>query len=70
MQIRSFIDNIGQVLDQTSFRSFTLVVCLGLMLAMIVLMWIVVIFNWPVVGVTGLVAVVIGRVVWAGIRGR
>lgn len=70
MQIRSFIDNIGQVLDQTSFRSFTLVVCLGLIVAMIVLMWLVVTVRWPSVGITALLAVVVGRVVWAGIRGQ
>ena len=70
MRVQSFFDNISQVLEAATFRSFTLVVCLGLIVAMIILMWIAVIFKWPVVGVTGLVAVVVGRVVWAGIRGR
>lgn len=70
MQIQSFIDNISQVLDQPSFRAFTLVVCLGLIVAMIVLMWLVVTVRWPAVGITAMLSVVVGRVVWAGIRGR
>lgn len=70
MRVQSFIDNISQVLDQPSFRAFTLVVCLGLIVAMIVLMWLVVTVRWPAVGITALLSVVVGRVVWAGIRGR
>lgn len=67
MKFRSFVDNCRQVLNQGSFSLFVSLVLLllGLLLAAVV-----VLFNWPVVGITSLLVAVMGRIVWAGVRGR
>ena len=67
MKFRSFVDNCRQVLYQGSFSLF---VSLVLVLAVVILVWVVVLFNWPVVGITSLLVAVMGRIVWAGVRGR
>lgn len=67
MKFRSFVDNCRQVLNQGSFSLF---VSLVLVLAVVILVWVVVLFNWPVVGITSLLVAVMGRIVWAGVRGR
>ena len=70
MKFSQMLDNIDYALGEDSFRSKSLFMCIGLVILSIVTAIIIGLLRYPLAVVPVTVAAIIGRIVYAAIKGK